>query len=119
MTTTKITLLVPTGIRHIEEGNLRGCWYRWKQVPTAPEVPWSWSPHKALFRFWVGSTLIGTHRGWPEAPQYYLYEWLKDMGILLRWFDTIVVYPIDRWNHCEFIDVYIKSSILEKLYANK
>lgn len=133
MTTTKTTLLAPTGTRHIsyrEDGTwkiLGGTssepypfFWRWKQMEPydAPEPPFSLWVRNPTFRFWVNRYCIWSCKGWSDAPEPYIRNWLRDKGIILRWWDTLRIYPEKRYEHNGIIDVYIKSSILEKMYAN-
>lgn len=129
MTTTKITLLAPTGIKHIsyqEDGSFKianSCgifWWRWKQMELNDEFdrPFSFHVRNPTFRFWVNRYCIWSCKGWSEAPEPYIRNWLRDKGIILRWWDTLRIYPEKRYEHNGIIDVYIKSSILEKMYAD-
>ena len=65
-----------------------------------------------MHRFWVNSSVVYTRTGWSDAPEHHLREWLNEARIFLRWWDTLTMYP----SFNGFRDVYIQSSILEKLY---
>jgi hypothetical protein len=70
-------------------------------------------------RYWLtrpdkSSVCIRTTVLWAMAGEPYLRERLKELGIHLRWFDILQV-GVSRYG---FRDIYITSSILEKLYAS-
>lgn len=68
----------------------------------------------AYTRFWVGSRCILVRSLWAVCSEDHLRQALAEEGIHLRWFDTLK----DYGPHNGMRDVYINSSILEKLYAS-
>lgn len=65
-----------------------------------------------MYRFWVNGSVVYTRIGRADAPEHCIKEWLNEAGIFLRWWDTLTIYS----SATGFSDVYIHSSILEKLY---
>jgi hypothetical protein len=127
MTTTKITLLVPTGTRRIRWKNgqwtIKPIWYRRIQMDK-PKMPrqgvrlvWT-DTGTTLTRFWLrmstGDRLICSTTTWSLCPVYYLGETLKEQGINLRYGDTVDDYGSKNGLR----DVYITSKSLEKLYES-
>lgn len=65
-----------------------------------------------MYRFWVNGSVIYTKIGRIGAPEHCIREWLNEAGIFLRWWDTLTIYS----SATGFSDVYLQSSILQKLY---
>jgi hypothetical protein len=84
-------------------------------MPVLPEPGIREHHGEALLRCWLSRSgnLILTDSLWGDAPVSYVLDLLKDNGIHLRWHDTVE----DRGCHNHIRDVYITSSILEKLYV--
>lgn len=159
MTITKITRLVPTGIRHTSwakthfkvvewfrrvvveksindhligrghafdtgEVDCRGNsiiwvhpWYR-KSVPTPVIIRSSTASiayGDVFVRFWIGDKNVFTYgKAWTGCSDDHIREKLAEEGFGLRWFDSLVYSNPSNgiW------DIYINSSIMEKLYAS-
>ncbi|MET4275760.1 hypothetical protein ABIB68_004291 [Bradyrhizobium sp. F1.2.2] len=65
-----------------------------------------------MYRFWVNGSVIYTKIGRIGAPEYCIREWLNEAGIFLRGWCTLTIYS----SATGFSDVYLQSSILQKLY---
>lgn len=114
----KIMYWVPTGERHIkwrEDGTwtIKPMWRR-RVVVSFTVAPISWSSRNVShIRFWVGrECVLHWLDCWQECPEEYLKEFLKENGFHLRWWDKLK----DTGTGHGIRDVYIQSTILEKLY---
>lgn len=100
MTTTKITPSEQIGIRLIDPTEI-------------DEIGWR-EPDLVLIRIWVKDKCLKVYNhNWKDLPLRYVLEWVKqDLSYSLRPQDSV------RDLGVKFMirDIYIKSTLLEKLY---
>lgn len=85
-------------------------------MPPVPEARQAYTDTgDALTRFWVAMDCILVRVLWATCSSDYLRQALTEEGIHLRWYDTI----IDRGSKNGIRDVYLHSTILEKLYERE
>jgi hypothetical protein len=71
---------------------------------------------ETMIRVWLLNSpiLLMSHlHSWGEVPMEYILGWLAEVGIHVRYQDELLDYGCKNG----FRDIYIKSSVLEKLYA--